>query len=225
MTEKIAEYFTIPDKEDIEVPKLLFIVSGPSGVGKATLIRNVIKKLPNINKVITYTTRRPRPNEKDGEDYHFIGEKDFMKFVESNDIFEYEKVYGDFYYGSPSDVFSHAPEENDVILELDPLGMQTYKENYDNIVTMFIAPPHFEEIISRINKRAPEKNIMNRLKNAMFMLNQANNFDYVVVNDDLDASVQQMIEIINVERLRRDKELEVSKLKVELDRIKNKYKD
>ena len=225
MTEKIAKYFTFQDKEDLQVPRLLFILSGPSGVGKATLIKHVVEKLPHLNRVTTYTTREPRSMEKDGVDYHFVNEEDFMSLVEKNDIFEYEKVYGDYYYGSPADVFNHAPDDNDVILELDPAGMMTYKEHYQNIVTIFVAPPNFEEIITRINKRAPEENIMNRLKNAMFMLDQAVQYDHIVVNDNLEATVDEIADIVTVERIRRDKDHHVANLKEELKRIKSQYKE
>ena len=104
--------------------KLLFIVTGPSGAGKNTVMTHIYKRFPQIKKVVTYTTRAPRPHEREGVDYRFVGEEDFFAKVKSGEILEYEQVYNDYYYGSPSDLFS---DGNIKIMEMDWKGHRTYR--------------------------------------------------------------------------------------------------
>jgi len=172
----------------------LFILSGPSGTGKATMLEYVTSHA-HIHRVVTYTTRKPRPSEKDGVDYHFVSPERFEELFADGTIIERERVYGDFFYGSPRDVFgddlSHA------IMELDTVGAETYRGVHENVVTIFILPPSIDELVRRIESRHREANFANRLRKARPMLEHARSYDHLVVNDCIEDSGRRIIGIVD----------------------------
>jgi len=172
----------------------LIVLSGPSGCGKATLLKYVTEQI-NITRVVTYTTRSPRPGEVNGEDYHFVSRREFDKLYEKGDLIEREQVYGDFFYGSPRDIFYGT--DTDVIMELDTEGARNYRKIYRNMITIFIIPPSIEELNHRIQKRYPkEPNLQERLKAARPQLECANEYDYIVINDEIERVGQEVLGII-----------------------------
>ena len=190
----------------------LFVISGPSGCGKATLLKYVTD-YTDIKRVVTYTTRRPRPGEVDGVDYNFVSKEDFDRMYENGELMERERVYGDFFYGSPRDVF--AGTDADVIMELDTKGTENYRSIYGSILTIFILPPSIDELIRRIESRHPEANMDERLAVVRPQLQSASLYDYVVINDIVERAGEEIIEIIETGYRDLDRE-EKLKLAAEL---------
>lgn len=178
--------------------KLLFIVTGPSGSGKNTVMTHIYKRFPQITKAVTYTTRAPRPHEREGVDYRFVGEEDFFAKVKSGEILEYEQVYNDYYYGSPSDLFS---DGNIKIMEMDWKGHRTYRRVYKDIriASFFLVPPSLEEIKQRILSRSRVDNLQSRLANALEQLEHATDYTYIIVNDCKDRALKEIEALVRAE--------------------------
>jgi guanylate kinase len=184
--------------------KLLFIVTGPSGAGKNTVMTHIYNTFPEIKKAVTYTTRAPRPHEQDGVDYRFIGQEEFFAKVREGKILEYEQVYNDYYYGSPAEIFADGPIK---IMEMDWKGHRTYRQVYKDIriASIFLVPPSLEEIKKRILGRSQVDNLQSRLANALEQLEHAHDYTYIIVNDQKDRTLQQVealvrAELINLKR-------------------------
>jgi len=191
------------------VNKLLFIVTGPSGAGKNTVMTHIYSTFPEIKKAVTYTTRAPRPHELDGVDYRFIGQEEFFSKVREGKILEYEQVYNDYYYGSPAQIFADGPIK---IMEMDWKGHRTYRQVYKDIIiaSIFLVPPSLEEIKQRILSRSQVDNLQSRLANALEQLEHADDYTYVVVNDQKDRTLQQVEALVRAEliNLKRNDNLE-----------------
>lgn len=182
----------------------LFILTGPSGVGKATVSQGVFLRTTGIAKVVTYTTRHLRPGEDNHVTYHFISKEEFERKIRDGELFEWEKVYGDEYYGSPKDPFEHVPQGYDALLEIGVEGMKKYRDAFPDAVTVFLAPPSMDSILDRIAKRGGgESNLENRLQSAVEMIQEAEGFHYIVVNDRLEAAIEKLASIVIAERCRR----------------------
>jgi guanylate kinase len=171
----------------------LFVLSGPSGSGKATMLRYVTEH-SEIQRVVTFTTRAPRPDEVYGIDYHFISLEEFNALYDRGELIERERVYGDCYYGSPRDIFKGT--DGDVIMELDTKGAANYRKLYKNVTTIFILPPTIEELIDRIDKRHPESNFSHRLKSTRPMIESATEYDYLIINDDVERAGEELLRIM-----------------------------
>lgn len=189
--------------------KLLFIVSGPSGAGKNTVINHIRKIFPVVRKAVTFTTRKARPHEVDGVDYRFVSEEDFFSRVQSGEILEYEQVYNDYYYGSPADIFTDGAVK---IMEMDWKGHRTYRTTYKDfrIVSVFLVPPSLEEIRQRILGRSRVDNLESRLDNACAQMEHADEYDYVLINKSKRQTLALVEAIAAAELLRgeRSKNLE-----------------
>jgi len=146
-----------------------------------------------IKRVVTYTTRKPRPGEIEGIDYHFVSDDEFSRMLKTGELIEAEQVYGDYYYGSPKDIFDG---DIDVIMELDTKGTGSYREIYSNIVTIFIIPPSIDELVRRIKARHPEANFKERVMAAKPQLEAASQYDYIVINDEVERVGQEILGII-----------------------------
>jgi len=180
--------------EETNKKRRLIVLSGPSGCGKATLLRYVTEHT-DIRRVVTYTTRKPRPSEVDGKDYHFVGKDEFDRMYREGELIEAEQVYGDYSYGSPKDIFAGAP--SDVIMELDTKGAENYRKFYKNIVSIFILPPSIEELVRRIELRHPEANLKERLHAAGEQIEVAHRYDFIIVNDDIERAGSELLTIID----------------------------
>jgi guanylate kinase len=188
--------------------RLLFIITGPSGVGKGTVVKKAFEMVEGISKVVTYTTREVRAREKQGVTYHYVSPEEFERKIKAGQLFEWEKTYGDAWYGSPRDPFESVPEEQDALLEIGAEGMKSYREAFPEAITLFLAPPSIEALRERIQKRgAGEENLGNRFKSAVEMIRQADLFDYIILNDKLEDAVRDLSAIIQVERLKAAKEV------------------
>lgn len=179
---------------------ILFIVSGPSGAGKNTVMTHIRKTFPEVTKGVTYTTRQPRPNERHGVDYRFVTEAEFFAKVQAGDILEYEQVYNDYYYGSPADIFSFGSA---IIMEMDWKGHRTYRQHYKNVklASIFLVPPSLEEIRQRILGRSSVDNLTSRMANALEQLEHAPEYDYILINDQREKTLQTVEAIVRAELL------------------------
>ncbi|MCY0880781.1 MAG: guanylate kinase, partial [Firmicutes bacterium] len=179
---------------------ILFIFTGPSGSGKGSVMRALLQKDPSLHKVVTFTTRPPRPGEQNGFDYRFVSPEEFHRLEASGEVYESEKVYHDYYYGSPRDLFLFG---QDSIIELDYKGRQTYLAQRNiSAVSIFLLPPSdLNELKRRIIARGQENNLEARLKNALEQVSHAQCYDYIVANDGLlETCVQAVETIIRAER-------------------------
>jgi len=177
----------------------LFVISAPSGGGKSTIIREVLKIRPLIRFSVSATTRRPKNGEVEGREYHFLSQENFLRMVESGGLVEYEKVHEN-YYGTPQAPLEEALAVGEsVILDLDVKGGFHLKSLYPQTALIFLTPPSLEVLRERIYARQREKpeEIEFRLKRIAMEIKAAEKFDFIVVNDDLDRTVMQVVSIID----------------------------
>lgn len=199
---------------------LLVVISGPSGVGKGTICKELMKKsINNIELSVSTTTRKPRNGEVEGISYYFRGKHEFEEMIKYGQFLEYAKVYNN-YYGTPkAQVLSKLKEGRDIILEIDTQGAMQVKRNFKEGVFIFIMPPSFNELKKRITSRGTEseQDIKKRLRCAFEEIKQVNNYDYVVVNDDIDKAVKKIDCIIHAEKCRLCRyQIDFSEFKEEL---------
>ncbi|MBS3986098.1 MAG: hypothetical protein KGZ66_10925 [Selenomonadales bacterium] len=180
---------------------ILFVVTGPSGSGKGTIMRAIVKRYSDIIKIATFTTRAPRANEEHGFDYNFVPQARFLEKVQAGEIAEWEQVYQDHYYGSPSFDPNAGPDR---LMELDYKGMFKYKNLAKRLVSIFVAPPSLDEMVERIQKRSTEANLANRVNNAIEQLCYAQHYDYIIINGEMEEACAEAVAIVGAERARRD---------------------
>ncbi len=175
----------------------VFIISAPSGTGKTTVAKKVLSQLPDLVRVITYTTRSPRPGEVDGLDYRFISKEEFEKKIKENYFLEFANVYGN-YYGTPKkDIEDILSQGKDALLIIDVQGAFKVKSLMPEAVSIFLLPPSFEELKRRIEGRGyVDKNLEKRLQTAKEEIPCAKYFDYIVINDFLNNAVEKVKAII-----------------------------
>ena len=190
---------------------LLISVSGPSGTGKGSVLARVKELDPDFGTSISVTTREPREGEKDGVDYYFKSKEEFMKMVEEGEIIEYDE-FVDNYYGTPTIALQEMSEAGtDVLLDLTIAGSLALKENFEQSVTIFLLAPSYEELENRLRGRGTDSDeaIKARLEMARQETNYVGHFDYVVVNDDIEKAAQKIISIINAEKCRTARNIEL----------------
>jgi guanylate kinase len=181
-----------------------FIISGPSGVGKSTVLHRLLEEKPNLYFSISATTRAPRPGEVDGKDYHFTDIHHFQTLIGEDAFLEYAEYVGNF-YGTPKRFVDEAMDAGrDVILDIEVQGATQVCAKRPETVKIFIAPPSWEELERRLTARGtdtPEK-IQKRLVRAKVEFQQANQYDYFVINDTVDAAVNELRAILCAEHCR-----------------------
>lgn len=182
---------------------ILFVVSAPSGGGKTSLCRAVIKRLPTFEHGVSYTTRKRRLNENDGEDYHFVSEKKFMEMVENDEFVEYAFVHGNYYGTSLNDIARILARGKNLLIDIDVQGAKQIEERYgDEGVFIFILPPDFSLLRQRLTERrsdSPEE-IERRLEKADEEVRHYENYDYVIINDEFEQAVKELEAIILAEQ-------------------------
>ncbi|MGE0339371.1 MAG: guanylate kinase [Xanthobacteraceae bacterium] len=184
----------------------MFVLSSPSGAGKTTLTRLLVQKEENIELSISVTTRARRPSEVEGVHYHFLTREAFEKMRDAGDLLEWAEVHGN-YYGTPAKPVAKAiAQGKDILFDIDYQGTrQLYKKAADDVVSIFILPPSIAEMKRRIRRRAAEDEmtIKKRLETAKHELKRWGEYDYVVINDDLDAAFADIHSILQAERMKR----------------------
>ena len=178
----------------------LFVLSGPSGVGKGTLRLQALKDVPNLKYSVSCTTRKPRDGETDGVEYRFISHEKFIEGIEQGLFLEYAHVHEDFYGTLKQDVMKELEAGHDVLLEIDVQGALQVKEKMPEAVLLFVAPPSPEELERRLRDRHTESegSLKVRLSNAIKELELKDRYDYVIVNDNLDAACCELRKIMGV---------------------------
>ncbi len=182
---------------------LLIVLSGPSGVGKGTLCKEVLKEYPNLKLSVSVTTREPRPFEIEGKHYFFRTKGEFLDLIDQNKLIEYAKVFDSNYYGTPRGyVEDEIKRGNDVVLEIDVNGALQVKANFPEAILIFIAPPSFGELQTRLLHRGTEdeEKIRKRLGAAEHELLEIEKYDYLVINDWIDQAKRKIINIIRAEK-------------------------
>ncbi|MBU6198738.1 MAG: guanylate kinase [Xanthomonadaceae bacterium] len=176
----------------------LFIVAAPSGAGKTSLTRALLAGDPNLLLSVSYTSRAPRPNEIDGVHYHFVSRDEFEAMIARGEFFEHAVVHGDLKGTSRTVVEQALTSGRDVLLEIDWQGARTVRAQMPDAVGIFILPPSREELERRLRTRASdsEATIRRRLADAHADLAHATEFDYTIVNDNFDAALEQLREIV-----------------------------
>jgi guanylate kinase len=187
----------------------MFVLSSPSGAGKTTLSRLLQQNDKKIEMSVSYTTRACRPNEKDGEDYHFINEAEFEEKINEKYFYEYAEVFGNF-YGTPRQTVEELISKGtDILFDIDWQGTRRLTSKArDDIVSVFILPPSMAELERRLKARAQdsEETIRRRMERAADEISHWNEYDYVIINDSIDASLQKILYILKSERLKRTRQ-------------------
>ena len=199
---------------------LLLVVSGPSGAGKGTICKALLEKNNEIKLSVSATTRKPRTGEVHGVNYFFIEKEEFTTMIENGEFLEYAKIYDNFYGTPKASVIECLEKGQDVILEIEMQGAKQIKEVYPEGVFIFVLPPSLEELKSRIVGRGTEtqEEIEKRFSCAFEEINQIVNYDYFIINEDIEKSVNDVEAIISAEKnkVTRYKNNIIDKFKEEL---------
>ena len=179
---------------------IVVVLSSPSGAGKTTLVKKIAQE-NNFKISISYTTRKSRTNEANGKDYFFISEEEFKSLIKNKKFLEYAKVFGNYYGSSKSQVFENLNKGENVIFDIDWQGTEQIKKQKLNykLITFFILPPSKSELFNRLkNRDMKDKNIVEeRMKQFNEDIKQWENYDFVVINDDLEKCYNEIIRFIN----------------------------
>lgn len=181
----------------------LFTVCAPSGAGKTSLVNALVASLDNLTVSVSHTTRQPRPGEKNGVNYHFVTEDDFIHMLTCNLFLEHAQVYDHYYGTSQRWLLEHLHTGTDVILEIDWQGAQQVRRLKPDTVTIFILPPSREVLERRLRSRGKDSEtvIAQRLQAAVDDISHYVEFDYLVVNDDFSKAVKDLQAIVHSQRL------------------------
>jgi len=177
----------------------LFVIAAPSGAGKTSLVKALLQRKPELHVSISYTTRKMRPTEEDGREYHFISVADFQQLVGQGLLLECAQVFDNHYGTGRRPVETELARGNNVVLEIDWQGAQQVRRAMPECVTIFILPPSRQSLEERLRKRRTdsEEVIARRLRDAVGDMSHWNEFDYVVVNDDFEKAVNDLVSIID----------------------------
>lgn len=181
---------------------ILIVLSGPSGAGKGTICQELLRSYPELNYSISATTRPPRVGEQNGVNYWFISREEFQKMIKNDQLLEWAEVYGNF-YGTPCHHIAELLNSGrDVVLEIDRQGATQIKKKFPQGVCIYITPPSLDELAKRIHKRGTDslENIKTRLSSANDELTYVYNYDYVVVNDEVQNATKKIAAIIIAEK-------------------------
>ena len=182
----------------------LFIFSAPSGAGKTSLVKALLDTTGYIGVSVSHTTRAPRPGEADGKDYHFVSKEEFQQLVSEDAFLEHAQVFDNFYGTSQRWVESELEAGRDVILEIDWQGAQQVRRLMPEAVSVFIAPPSIEALEQRLRNRGQdsEEIIQRRMRDARSEMSHYGEYDYLIINDDFNNTLEELRSIIIARRHR-----------------------
>lgn len=184
---------------------VVFIISAPSGSGKSTLVNKLLKLVPNLNFSISYTTRSPRGQEQNGKQYHFVSREQFEQMIRADEFLEHANVFGN-YYGTARRFLTQSQEEgHDLLLDIDVQGAEQIKRKLPDAASIFILPPNRSTLEKRLRERGEdaEQVIQRRLVTASREIENYNKYNYILINDVLEDSIESLQSIVLSERLRR----------------------
>ena len=182
----------------------LIIFSGPSGAGKDTILKKVMENKDNLKLSISHTTRLPRRDEVNGKSYYFVSEKEFLEMVENGEMLEYATYCGNYYGTSAVKVNNELEKGNDVILEIEVQGAEQIMKKIPNALSIFVLPPSLSELKRRLKNRGTDSDeVINcRVKEAKNEIALACNYDYVIINDDVEKSAEKVLKIIELQEMK-----------------------
>ena len=180
---------------------VLAVISGPSGVGKGTVIKRMFELCPGLCESVSCTTRAPREGERDGREYFFVSRERFEQMIEGGELLEYSAHFEN-YYGTPKAFVEEKLETCDVILEIDVDGALMVKKSHPSAVLIMITPPDMQELERRLKKRGTESDekIALRISRAEYELSKSDKYDYCVVNDEVTRAAESILAIIRKEK-------------------------
>ncbi|HYS01530.1 MAG TPA: guanylate kinase [Candidatus Eisenbacteria bacterium] len=186
-------------------PGLLIVISGPSGVGKDTILRRLFQLAPELKYSVSYTTRPPRPGEIDGQSYTFVAEDEFKRLIEAKEFLEWAQVYDQYYGTSRKRVEEALARGEDIILKIDVQGAAFVKKRKPDALFIFITPPSTEELLQRLTGRNTESPaaLERRQREALVELGLAKDYEHVVCNRDVEESAREILAMIAAEHERR----------------------
>lgn len=186
------------------------MISAPSGAGKTTVLKRIMRDLPKIRFSVSYTTRPPRPGEKEGVDYHFVSRDEFQQMIQTGAFAEWMEVHGNYYGTSRALLEECLTRDIDVILDIDTQGAEQIHSRYRDGVFIFILPPGIGDLKERLTRRGSESQEMIdlRLRNASKEIEKMKNYDYVVINEQIDEAVERIKAIILAEKCKRNRVLQ-----------------
>ena len=186
------------------------MISAPSGTGKTTVLKRIMRDLPEIRFSVSYTTRPPRPDEEEGVDYYFILRGEFQEMIQAGAFAEWMEVHGNYYGTSRALLEECLTRDIDVILDIDTHGAEQIHRRYRDGVFIFILPPGIGDLKERLTRRGSESQEMIdlRLRNASKEIEKMKNYDYVVINEQIDEAVERIKAIILAEKCKRNRVLQ-----------------
>ena len=195
-------------KAPMEYPGNLYVVAAPSGTGKSSLVKALMELDSHIVPSISHTTRPPRGQEVDGREYHFVDNATFDQMVAEGAFLEWAHVHNNRYGTSRAGIEAMIGQGSDVVLEIDYQGAIQIKQLFANAVLIFILPPSWEELRSRLERRAEDSAevIAGRMAKSRDEISHWAEYDYVLVNNDLDRAFEELVTILRAERMRRDRQ-------------------
>ena len=201
---------------------MMFVLSSPSGTGKTTLTKKLEKNNKNFVISISHTTRKPRPNEIDGKDYHFVDKKKFDLLVKNNDFFEYAKIFDNYYGTLKAPVLKLLSQKKDVLFDIDWQGTQQLK-NIKNLelVTFFILPPNMSTLKNRLLYRhqGQVELIQQRMRKFNEEVSHWKDYNYIVVNDDLEICYKKILDIIESEKKGISQKQDLSEIASQVNKL------
>jgi guanylate kinase len=192
---------------------LMLVLSSPSGAGKTTLSRRLLQSDPLITLSVSATTRKPRPNEIDGQDYHFIDDAEFERRNKGGEFLEHAHVFGNRYGTPKQEVMAKLENGRDVLFDIDWQGTQQLRQHSrDDVVSVFVLPPSHDELERRLRARAQDAEdvVQKRMAKAADEISHWAEYDYIIINDDVTRAQTQLETILAAERLKRIRQLGIS---------------
>ncbi len=187
----------------------LMVISGSSGVGKSTVIAQVMEHRPDLYFSVSFTTRSPREGEKEGVNYHFVSRETFSEMIRRGEFLEWAEYVGNYYGTSLSVIREKLDRGVDVLLDIEVQGAASVRQKLPEAVTVFLVPPSFEELSRRLHARGTdsEEKILKRLETARREIREIVNYDYIVVNDTVDHAAREVIAILDAAGCRTERRL------------------
>ena len=177
----------------------LFIIAAPSGCGKTSLVKALMERSKNLSVSVSYTTRKARKGEVNGENYHFVSKDTFAQMISNSDFVEYAEVFGNMYGTARSSINEKLSADIDIILEIDWQGARQVRKNMLNTVSIFILPPSKDALLERLKNRGQDDDeiISKRMENAEREMSHYEEFDYIIINEQFDSALSDLMNIID----------------------------
>ena len=210
----------------IKFSNLLIVISSPSGAGKTSLANSIVKENPSISFSTSVTTRSPRSGEKNGREYYFTDKKTFIQMIHNKEFIEYAEVFGN-YYGTPKDKTENLLiNGNDIIFDVDWQGGTQIKNSYlaSLVISIFILPPSIKTLEKRLffRNKDDESTVKLRMKEARSEISHWSEYDYVMVNDNFETVKENILKIIEIEKIKRNKQFQLPEF---ISRLNNEFDD